>query len=308
MEFLFLLPFCCILKAKSFVDPVVPRPFGVHLREKSTTMDTNRDDVNNPQDKIGTHPATRIREGKRESINEKVAKETILRIFLNQQEIVALSCSPSDQKYLAIGFLFSEGFLKTKDQIERIDLSEDRVMVRADLSGGTPDPSKLRGVLTSGCGKGKSFGSWKELDPVQDILIDMDFALSPDQIMKVMLQFEKRSELFRQTAGVHSAALADGTGIAIFNEDIGRHNAVDKVLGQALLKGIELKDKFLVISGRISSEIVSKLWKSRVSTVVSRTAPTSLAVEMAQRLGITLVGFARGRRMTVFSFPVRIRE
>lgn len=271
-------------------------------------MDTNQDNVAHPEEKIVTYPATRIQEGNRENIDEKVAKEAVLRVFLNQQEIAALSCSPSDRKYLAIGFLFSEGLLKTKDQIESIDLSEDRVVVGTDPAGGTPDASKLRGVLTSGCGKGKSFISWEELDPVQDILIDMHLALSPAQIIKVMVEFEKRSELFRQTAGVHSAALADQTGISFFNEDIGRHNAVDKVLGEAFLRGKGLADKFLVISGRISSEIVSKLWKSGLSTVVSRTAPTSLALKMAQKLGITVVGFARGRRMTVFTFPVRIRD
>ncbi|KPL00730.1 MAG: hypothetical protein AMJ91_03575 [candidate division Zixibacteria bacterium SM23_73_3] len=257
--------------------------------------------------KVKIYNATRIEKDKRKELSEKVAEEAVLRIFLNEQEIVVLSCTPYDQTYLAVGFLISDGFLKSKEEIRNINTSEDRVTVYTDSSYKIPETSQLQGILTSGCGKGKSFANWEEIDPLEDVLIDLDFSLSPDQILEVMSQFEKRSELFRETAGVHSAALAKKDGIILFNEDIGRHNAVDKVLGESLLKGIKLKDKFLVISGRVSSDIVSKLKHSGLSTVVSRTAPTGLAVRMAQKLGITLVGFVRGSRMTVYSFPVRIQ-
>lgn len=258
--------------------------------------------------KVETCKATLIKEGVRQEIDEKVAKEAVLRVFLNDQEIVALSCTPSDGEHLAVGFLFSEGLLKSKDQIREIHSSDDGIVVHTDPSYRIPEDVKLSGVLTSGCGKGKTLGGWQEVNPLEDILIDFDFVLAPNQLLEVMSQFEKRSHLFRETAGVHSAALADRNGIILFSEDIGRHNAVDKVLGESFLAGIELKEKFLVISGRTSSDIVSKLWRCGLSIVVSRTAPTSLAVEMARRLGITLVGFVRGRRMTIYSFPARIRE
>lgn len=257
--------------------------------------------------KAKIYKATRIKEGERRQIDETVVEEAVLRIFLNQQEVVALSCTPYDQAYLAVGFLVSEGFLKSKE-IKSIDSAGDRVTVYTDSSYKIPESSQLRGVLTSGCGKGKTFANWEEINPLEDILIDLDFTLRSDEVFKVVSQFEKRSELFRQTAGVHSAALADKSGIILFNEDIGRHNAVDKVIGESFLKGIELKDKFLVISGRVSSDIVSKLWNCGLSMVVSRTAPTSLAVNMAQKLGITLVGFVRGKRMNVYSFPMRIKS
>jgi len=258
--------------------------------------------------KAKIYKATRIKEGERRQIDETVVEEAVLRIFLNQQEVVALSCTPYDQAYLAVGFLISEGFLKAKEEIKSIDSTEDRVTVYTDSSYKIPESSQLRGVLTSGCGKGKTFTDWEEINPLEDILVDLDFTLRSDEVFKVMSQFEKRSELFRQTAGVHSAALAQRGGIILFNEDIGRHNAVDKVMGESFLKGIELKDKFLVISGRVSSDIVSKLWNCGLSMVVSRTAPTSLAVNMAQKLGITLVGFVRGKRMNIYSFPMRIKS
>jgi FdhD protein len=259
------------------------------------------------ESKVKTHKAIRIRDGDRQEIDETVAEEAILRVFLNDREIVALSCTPHDETHLAAGFLFSEGLLKSREQIKSLDRSEGGVTVRTHVPLEIPEDSRLKGVLTSGCGKGKSLADWEKIDPLQDVMINLDLTLSPDQVHRVMLQFEKSSELFRRTGGVHSAALATGDDLVLFNEDIGRHNAVDKVLGESLLKGLKLKDKFLVISGRVSSDLVSKLWNCGLSLVVSRTAPTSLAVKMAQRMGITVVGFARGKRMNVYSYPARVQ-
>lgn len=258
------------------------------------------------KDKLRKFRAVRIKEGKRQDIEEKVVREAVLRIFLNEKEIVALSCTPCDLTYLAAGFLLSEGFLGDVTEIEKVDSSEAKVVVHTREPRKVGEESRLKGVLTSGCGRGKTFASWEDIDPLEDTLIDLDLSFSSDEIHKIMSQFQQRSRLFMETAGVHGAALATGDGILLFNEDIGRHNAVDKVLGESFLKGIDLKDKFLVISGRVSSDIVSKLWNSGLSLVVSRTAPTSLAVEMAQRLGITVVGFVRGGRMNIYSYPVRI--
>jgi FdhD protein len=259
------------------------------------------------ENKVKTHRAIRIKDGDRQEIEEKVAEEAVLRIFLNDREVVALSCTPHDEDHLAVGFLFSEGLLKKKEQIKSLDRSEDRITILTHVPLEIPEDSRLKGVLTSGCGKGRSFADWKKMDPVEDILVNLDLTLSPDQAHRVMLEFEKRSELFRQTGGVHSAALGTGDGLVLFNEDIGRHNAVDKVLGEGFLTGLELKDKFLVISGRVSSDLISKLWNCGLSLVVSRTAPTSLALKMAQRLGITVIGFARGKRMNVYTYPVRVQ-
>ena len=257
--------------------------------------------------KVKTHKATRIKDGDRQEIDESIAEEALLRIFLNDREIVALSCTPHDEAQLAAGFLFSEGLLKNKGQIKSVDRSEDRVTVLTQVPLEIPEDSRLKGVLTSGCGKGKSLTDWEKIDPLQDVMIDLDLTLSSEQVHRVMLEFEKRSELFRRTGGVHSAALATGDELVLFNEDIGRHNAVDKVLGEGFLKGLNLKDKFLVVSGRVSSDLVSKLWNCGLSLVVSRTAPTTLAVRMAQRLGITVIGFARGKRMNVYTYPVRVQ-
>jgi FdhD protein len=270
-------------------------------------MDMHDGKKTSPEHKVELRRATRIKDGGREEIEETVAQEAVLRVFLNDREMVALSCTPHDQAYLAVGFLISEGFLENKEEIKRIDHSQGAVTVQTDASYEMPKDSELKGILTSGCGKGKTFVDWEKINPLEDVMVNLDLILSSSEVLELMSQFERRSGLFRQTGGVHSAALAARDGILLFNEDVGRHNAVDKVLGESFLKGLELKDKLLVTSGRVSSDIVSKLWACGLSLVVSRTAPTSLAVNMAQKLGITMAGFVRGRRMNVYSFPARIQ-
>jgi FdhD protein len=257
--------------------------------------------------KVKIYKTIRIKEGERRQVDEPVVQEAILQLFLNQQEITTLSCTPHDKNHLAVGFLFSEGFLETKEQIKNIDTTESKVIVSTDPSYTVPELLQKKGTLTSGCGKGKSFASWEQINPTEDVLIDLNFTLASQHVTDAVLRFEQRSELFRKTAGVHSAALVQENKIILFNEDIGRHNAVDKVLGEGFLDGVDLKDKYLMISGRISSDVVSKLSNCGLRLVVSRTAPTSLALDLAQKLGITLVGFARGKRMNVYCYPLRIR-
>jgi FdhD protein len=121
-----------------------------------------------------------------------------------------------------------------------------------------------------------------------------------------MAEFRRRSELHRQTGGVHAAALADRNGLLVFREDIGRHNAVDKVIGAYLLAGNCFEDKLLLSSGRLSSEILHKAAACSVPILVSRSAPTDRCVALARERSITLIGFARGRRMNIYSRGERI--
>jgi FdhD protein len=119
-------------------------------------------------------------------------------------------------------------------------------------------------------------------------------------------EFQRKSVLFRETGGVHSAALANGEAIRIFMADIGRHNAIDKVIGKALLSGLNLADLVMLTSGRISSEIVLKVAHCGTPILVSRSAPTDRAVEMAKQVNLTVIGFARGSRMNIYSGEERI--
>jgi len=250
---------------------------------------------------------TRISSGKREQTEDLVVSEEPLTILLNGEKVITLLCTPRDQEYLALGFLLSEGLIREPKEVSGIDsLRKGEINVTANTKRKLPsDPSHSR-IMTSGCAKGVTFSRVEDLDPCQDLLIDLQVTLSASEIQELMHQFEKRSVLFRKTGGVHAAAVASRDQILVYFEDIGRHNAVDKVLGKCFREEISCRDKALLLSGRISSDVLMKAAKSGLSIIVSRSAPTALAVSGAEKLGMTLVGFARGSKMNVYSFPMRI--
>jgi len=260
--------------------------------------------------KTKSYNIIRVKEGQKEALQDEVVEEKFLTIYLNDQKISTLMCTPQEQKYLGIGFLFSEGLIKGIEEIKRIVFHSKKGQVRITTQKKHRIPKTFLQdqTLTSGCGKGKSLHVFEDLNPLEDVLFNLEFTLNPDGIVKLMKEFELKSSVFRSTGGTHSAALANKEKILLFKEDIGRHNAVDKVIGESLIKKIPLQDKLLVLSGRVSSDILLKAWRAKVSLIISRSAPTSLAIELAQRLGITVIGFARGKRMNIYSFPMRVVE
>jgi len=262
----------------------------------------------NKDKKTRIHKIIKVTKGKSLSIEDEVVEESSLSIYLNDKKLVTLMSTPSDQKFLALGFLFSGGWIKEKGDLKKILFNsrknEVKVITRKALR--IPKTFSRTPVFTSGCGKGKSFQDLRNLDPLKDILISLEFTITPDQIENLIKGFEKRSSVFRSTGGTHSAALANKERILLFKEDIGRHNAVDKVLGEALFRRISMGKKLLILSGRISSDILLKSARGKINLIVSRSAPTSLAIELAQKLGITIVGFARGKRMNIYTYPARI--
>ena len=118
--------------------------------------------------------------------------------------------------------------------------------------------------------------------------------------------YQKRSDLYNLTGCIHSAAITDGEHILVCAEDIGRHNAVDKVVGYCVLESISLDDKVILVSGRLSSEMATKCARWDIPIVVSRAAPTARAIDIAEKQGITMVGFMRGTRMNIYTHPERI--
>jgi len=237
-----------------------------------------------------------------------VAREFPFTIMLNGQELATLLCSPKDLKYLAAGFLLSEGFIETKEEIAGMILDQQRGVVRVQTRGGKEltQESFLKRVITTGCGRAIAFYNPADIDGVQEV--DSDVRLSPLHIFNLTKEFQHRSEVYRATGGVHSAALCDTEHVLIFEEDIGRHNAVDKIFGKCLLEDIPTADRIVITSGRISSEILFKVAKRRIPVIISKSAPTDLGVIVAQDLRITLIGFARGRRMNVYAGEWRVQS
>ena len=232
---------------------------------------------------------------------ESVVTESPLSIRINGSHLSTLMCTPLDLDYLVTGYLLSAGVIDRPDEIgsSRISIADGIAAVHIP---GYDMGSMPAGAQVSGCGRGEIY-----LDVISHCTRNDNYSrFTASELLGQMSVFNKSSKLFLATGGVHSAALSTGRGIIFVHEDIGRHNAVDKVIGHAACSGVSLSDKVLLTSGRLSSEILIKAAKRGLPVVVSRSAPTTLAVELAVRLNITLVGFARGNRMNIYAGESRI--
>ncbi len=241
-----------------------------------------------------------------ETVLDVVSREAPLTIILNGQELMTLLCTPQHLDYLAVGFLTSEGLLTRRENLLKVVVDEPRGVVRVTTEN-EPAPSQdslSRRLITSGCGAGPTF--YRAADVMEEIKFSRKVSLGARDIFRAMKDFQKSSTLFRETGGVHSAAAWDAEGDIVFNEDIGRHNAVDKVFGECFIKGIPVAGRTVLTSGRVSSEILIKAGRREIPVLISRSAPTDASVKLAERLGITLVGFVRGERMNVYSEAWRV--
>jgi FdhD protein len=242
-----------------------------------------------------------------EGVVDEVASELPVRLILNNQPLVTLLCTPSELEELAVGFLLSEGLLRDKSSIRKLEIIENDASIRIELSGLPADWENMfeKRTISSGCGKGITFTSYRM---GSDSRIDVVGQLvSLRDIRSLLNEFRNISKLYLATGGVHSAALSDGKELLFFSEDIGRHNAVDKLIGKAFLQSVPVENKVLFTSGRVTSEIVTKAGRNRFPILISRAAPSCMAISYAEDMGITLVGFARGERMNIYTWPNRIR-
>lgn len=260
-------------------------------------------EMENEEQKISI---SRIRKDRGNRIEDVVARESPLTIILNDQELVTLLCSPVNQKYLALGFLFSEGLIKSKDEVKKLMVDERRGIVRVETFEDRSFANELmfKRFITSGCGKGASF--YTVADAQNQTKVESQIQVSTHDILSLVSDFQRRSQVYKETGGVHSAALCDTENILVFSEDIGRHNALDKIFGECILKDISVDGRIVISSGRISSDMLLKVAKRSIPIIVSKSAPTDLGVKLAQELSITLIGFARGRRMNVYANEWRV--
>jgi FdhD protein len=238
---------------------------------------------------------------------DEVAAELPVRLVLNGEPLVTLLCTPTELEELAIGFLLSEGLLHERSAIRKLAVSGTGPSVLIELSGMPQGWEKQfeKRTISSGCGKGITFTNY---DRSKDRKLDTRGpVVSVGTILELLKVFRNISTLYLETGGVHSAALSDGKDLLFFSEDIGRHNAVDKLIGKAFLKGVSIENKILFTSGRVTSEIVTKAGRNRFPILISRAAASCMAISYAEDMGITLVGFARGDRMNIYTWPNRIR-
>jgi len=258
-------------------------------------------------DPIQPHPIRRFEAGSVAAVNDAVVTERRFELDVNDGRLrVGLLCLPQDLEALAVGFLVTEGLLSERRALRQVRVlaDEGRIVVRADLDERFASAGRNRWTWSSGCGSG---GTSRDLHAAFEP-IETGPRIATGRLIELAKRFHARADLWRQTGGVHGCALSDGSDILLFAEDIGRHNAFDKVMGRAFLDQIDPAEKLMLTTGRISADIAAKAATSRLGMVVSRSAVTSLAVGIAVRCNITLVGFLRGQRLNVYSGFWRITE
>ena len=243
-----------------------------------------------------------------EKLTECVVLEELCQIILNDQIIANLACSPANLPELAVGYLLSEGIVGHVDSVAEPLRTSDGYTLKVSAPLLIDRDDLANRVLTSGCAGGMSLAQLSPHQSPAEPLLGMYVTVSREQLTHLVSRMTNLSQVFQQTGGVHSAASCTPEDIIFRTDDIGRHNAVDKVIGWARLNRVELQDKLLLSTGRISAEIVLKAARAQITIVVSRGAPTSRALSFAQRLGLTVIGFARGRRMTVYTWCNRCSD
>ncbi len=248
-----------------------------------------------------------------ESIEERIdeiAAEYALTIEVDDEEFATVVCSPADLEELVIGFLASEGIVRGPEQIDSVSIDEREGFARVTTKQ-RPHPFNRKffnkRYITSCCGKGRqSFYFYNDAYTAKPVVSDA--RLSVHEAIRLQQAMQDLSADFKRTGGVHNAALCDRDGIMVARSDIGRHNALDKLYGYCLQRGIRTGDKAIAFSGRISSEVVLKAAKIGSAILLSKSAPTELALNLADELGITAVGFIRGNKLNVYTHPERIAE
>jgi len=224
--------------------------------------------------------------------------EMALAIYVNRQELVTILCTPTKLNCLVLGFLYAEGIISGIGDVASMRVCEEESLAEVMLSNAEYELPTQQ-TLTSGCGGGVTFKT-------QGKRVESDLFVAPNEVLSLIKQLQEQMALYRLCGGVHASALSDTKNLLVVAEDIGRHNTLDKIQGECLVRNLSTRDRLLLSTGRISSEMLLKAAKMQVPVVVSRHSLTGSAVSLSRDLGITLVGHARGSRLSVYSHPERL--
>lgn len=228
-----------------------------------------------------------------------------LNLSVNGREIATLIASPHDLRFLVAGFLRLQGFVEVLDDVLVLSVCRDSGIASAQVRKELPE--RLKPVLTSGCGGGVTFTIPASRGAGRNVPAEAGPMVTPAAIFSAMDELARRAHNYKLHGGIHSAAVAAGDGtILLYAEDIGRHNTVDRLAGESLFTGVDLAGRLLITSGRISSEMAAKAALLDVSLIASRTSPTDMAVKICAEAGITLAGYVRGGRFTIYTHSEKI--
>ncbi len=243
--------------------------------------------------------------GKRSRRPGRLPIERPITLYLNQVEVVTVQATPDQLEEMSAGFFVAEGLLTDRAALESIDVDRKRGLVWVSTAERfSADRVSRTRTLTSGCGRGITFSTVAQARGLASI----ESALIVEQsVLEAHMRAMARSAgAYLETGGMHACGLVVDGRLELVREDVGRHNALDKLLGRAWLDGIPTRDAVVLSTGRISYEMAVKAAKAAVPVLVSRTAVTDLAAEIARQLGVTVAGYARGAAITVCTHPGRI--
>jgi FdhD protein len=237
-------------------------------------------------------------------VEAPLIREVSLRIVYNEDQVMTIACAGNYLDELAVGFLRSEGLLKSSSDIKEMHIRQEeriveiltvdqrRVETIAGQGGGALFSSGARGI-----GGGK---------PDKKNLGSLHLAIDPQKVLLWMEELVDRSVLHNTSHGTHCSALGDKNGILISREDIGRHNTIDMIGGYTLLHHVDCSDKILMTTGRISSEMVQKVWNLGIPVIITRSAPTAEAIRVLEEAGMTLIGYVREGKMNIYTHKDRV--
>ena len=257
-----------------------------------------------PEDRRLQKFVTGIDQDGREA-EQRVVTERPLTIFLNGQEIVTAMTIGDHPDWLAVGYLLNQGMLRPQDAITGIDHDEELDVVVVRTATSTNFEEKLRKkIRTSGCAQGTIFGDLVE--SIADIELAKDATIRTSWLYALTRKINTRPSLYLAAGAIHGSVLCQEDRPLVYIEDVGRHNAVDKIAGYMMLEGIAPDDKIFYTTGRLTSEMILKCVTMRIPILVSRSGFTAWGVELARQAGLTLIGRARGQRFLALSGAERI--
>ena len=250
----------------------------------------------------------RYEDGAFTEFTDEISTEYPLTLKVNGEEFATIVCSPTHLRELIIGFLAAEGAILFYDEIRSIQIDEPAGFAYVELTRPLEKAKEMHSkrFIGSCCGKSRQFYFQADVQTAKTVMSKL--RIQPEQCLQLMHDMQEQSNAFMRTGCIHNAALATTNELLTFKTDIGRHNTLDKIYGDILENSIPIHDKVIVFSGRISSEVLLKISKIGIGVIISKAAPTDLALELAHDLGITAIGFTRGHKMNIYTHPERVTK
>ena len=245
--------------------------------------------------------------GVRKTVEEPVAMEVPINIYVNDRYLITLLATPRLERELALGWLFDEGVLQTLDEIKEVTVNRNdvTVMTKEPLQEERLQVVGVTRILTTACGL--SINKFlKVMSETRKALIRSDYEVRAGEIIRMIQELDDQSKLFKLTGGTHASALFEEGRLVAFAEDIGRHNAIDKVIGAAIQSKVNFSRCVLVSSGRQPADMVLKVARMGIPILASKASPIRSGIIAAKKTGVTLICFVREQRMNVYTYPNRI--